>query len=137
MFILDIYLRKLSPQAIQCSNFYVQPAASFDTSKPWYTSRPIEKDTLASMVKEICLLGNIPGQKTNHSLRATGMSDPFQAGVPDKIIQQRSAGHLSMDGLWQYQHTTVEQQENVLKVLGSACSYVYQNHSIFHLCFWM
>ena len=80
MFILDTYLPKLSPQAIQCDNLYLQPVASFDTSKP------IGKNTLASMVKEICLLGNISGQKTNHSLHATSVFDLFQADVPDKIV---------------------------------------------------
>ena len=62
-------------------------------------------------------------EKRNHSLRATGVSDLFQAGVPDKIIQERS-GHLSMDGLRQQQRTTSEQQEDVSKVLASGCSYV-------------
>ena len=28
--------------------------------------------------------------KTNHSLRATGISQLFQAGVPERLIQQRS-----------------------------------------------
>ena len=56
-------------------------------------------------------------------MRATGVSDLFQAGVPDKIIKERS-GHLSMDGLRQYQRTTSEQEENVSKVLASGSSYV-------------
>ena len=92
-------------------------------SIPWYTVKPIGKNTLAGMVKEICAHGNIAGWKTNHSLCATGVSDLFHAGVPDKIIQERS-GHLSMDGLRQYEHTTTEQEESVSKVLGSGCSYV-------------
>ena len=41
--------------------------------------------------------------------------------VPDKIIKERS-GHLSMDGLHQYQRTTSEQEENVSKVLASGSS---------------
>ena len=71
-------------------------------------------------MKEICVDANIPGRKTNHSLRATGVSE---AGVPDKIIQEQS-GHLSMDGLCQYQRTTSEQEEDVSKVLAFGCSYV-------------
>lgn len=70
------------------------------------------------MVKEICRDGQVAGNKTNHSLRATGVSTLFQAGVPEKVIQQRS-GHLSLDGLRQYQRTTVDQHEAVSKVLAS------------------
>ena len=120
---LDTYLGKLPPEAFEKDNFYVQPVASFDVSKPWYTAKAIGKNILGKMVKEICVDANIPGRKTNHSLRATGVSDLFQAGLPDKIIQERS-GHLSMDGLRQYQRTTSEQEEDVSKVLASGCSYV-------------
>ena len=56
------------------------------------------------------------------------MSDLFQAGVPDKTVKEWS-GHLSMDGLRQYQHTTAEQEENVSKVLNTGSSYVcIQSH---------
>ena len=121
--VLDTYLGKLSPEALEKDTFYIQPVASFDGSKPWYTAKAIGKNTLAKMVKEICVDASICGRKTNHSLRATGVSDLFQAGVPDKIIKERS-GHLSMDGLHQYQRTTSEQEENVSKVLASGSSFV-------------
>ena len=42
------------------------------------------------MVKEMCSKGGVSGRKTNHSLRATGVSDQYQAGVPEKVIQERS-----------------------------------------------
>ena len=139
MYILDTYLGKVSPQAIVKDNFYVQPAAVFDICKPWFTARPIGKNSLGKMVKEICLDAGISGHKTNHSLCATGVSDLFQAGVPEKIIKERS-GHLSTDGLRQYQRTTTEQEENVSKVLASGSSYVpihqsatlFLSHRIYH-----
>ena len=90
VYILDTYLGKLSPEALEKENFYVHPVASFDVSKPWYTAKAIGKNTLAKMVKEICVDASICGRKTNHSLRATGVSHLFQAGVPDKIIKERS-----------------------------------------------
>ena len=73
-------------------------------------------------MKEICDKGSIDGRKTNHSLRVTGVSHLFQAGVPEKLIQQRS-GHLSSDGLRQYQRTTISQDEAVSKVLTSGSTY--------------
>ena len=42
----------------------------------------------------------------------------FEAGVPEKIIQERT-GHLSLTGLRQYERTTVEQQRAVCKVLAA------------------
>ena len=128
VYVLDTYLAKLPPEALEKDNFYVQPVADFEAREIWYTSRAIGKNTLGKMVKEICVDGNVSGRKTNHSLRATGVSDLFQAGVPDKIVKERS-GHLSMDGLRQYQHTTAEQEENVSKVLATGSSYVsIQSH---------
>ena len=77
VFILDTYLQKLPPEAMQHDNFYVCSLPVFNTSKPWYTAKPIGRNTLASMVKEICAHGNIAGRKMNHSLHATGVSDLF------------------------------------------------------------
>ena len=116
--VLDAYLAKLPTAAFEKDNFYVQPAMSYDASKPWFTANPIGRNTLNNMVKEICRDGEIAGEKTNHSLRATGESTLFQAGVPEKIIQERS-GHLSLNGLRQYQRTTLGQQEVVSKLLTS------------------
>ena len=86
----------------------------FDVSKAGFTARPVGKNSLGRMVKEICVDAGISGCKTNYSLRATGVSDLFEAGVPEKIIR---SGHLS-------QRTTTEQEENVSKVLASGSSYV-------------
>ena len=44
----------------------------------------------------------------NHSLRVTGASIMYQAGVPEKLIQERM-GHLSTDGVRHYEHTTMGQ----------------------------
>ena len=56
--------------------------------------------------------------KTNHSLRVTGASSLFDAGVPEKIIQQ-STGHRSIDGLRVYERVTEEQNAAVSKILTS------------------
>ena len=51
VFILDTYLGKLSPEAIESDNFYVQPIAKCDLSKSWFTAKPVGKNTLGKMVK--------------------------------------------------------------------------------------
>ena len=83
------------------------------------------RNPLNGMVKDICSKGKITEIKTNHSLRATSISEPFRAGVPEKLIQEWS-GHLSLDGLRQYQRTTFSQHKAVLKVLASGSSYESQ-----------
>ena len=77
---------------------------------------------LCKMAKEICVEGNVAGEKTNHSLRATGVSNVFQVGVPEKLSQERS-GHLSVDGLRQYQRTTTSQHQAVSTVFASDSSF--------------
>ncbi len=47
------------------------------------------------MVQEICQDTGIKGHKTNHSLRATGATQLYNAGVPEIIIQERT-GHKSL-----------------------------------------
>ena len=70
------------------------------------------------MVKRMCGEAGMEGNKTNHSLRATGATTLFRASVPEKLIQQRT-GHRSVEALRQYEHTTTSQHEKVSKVLAS------------------
>ena len=66
----------------------------------------------------MCTKANISGHKTNHSLRATVCSELFQAGMPEKVIQQRT-GHLSLQGMHHYERTTSQQQQAVSRILNS------------------
>ena len=65
---------------------------------------------LASMLKDMGCEAKIGGQKTNHSLRATGVSELFEAGVPEKIIKERT-GHRSLEALRLYERTTSNQHQ--------------------------
>ena len=64
----------------------------------------------------MCASANI--DKTNHSLRATGATELFRAGVPEKIIQQRT-GHMSLKGLHIYERTTIDQHKAGCDILQS------------------
>ena len=70
------------------------------------------------MVSEMCKLANIPGHHTNHGLRATGATELYTAGVPEKIIQERT-GHRSIESLRTCEHMSAKQQLAVSKVLSS------------------
>ena len=68
------------------------------------------------MVKDMCLVGGIDGNKTNHSLRSYGVTTLFKKNVPEKLIQERS-GHRSLSALRVYEKTTNEQLYETSRVL--------------------
>lgn len=112
VFLLDLYFSKIPKEALERDVFYLQPVTRVKPGAPWFTTTPVGKNTLAKMVKEVCAEADIGGNKTNHSLRATGATELYQAGVPEIIIQERT-GHLSLSGLWQYEHSCDNQYEAV------------------------
>ena len=79
--------------------------------------QPCGKNKLSSMVKSMFAMIGITG-KTNHSLRATGASSLFQAGIPEKIIQKRT-GHRPIKALRMYQCMTTSQYVAVSNILSS------------------
>ena len=54
--------------------------------------------------------------KTNHSLRATGASEMFRAGVPEKIVQE-CTGHRTVKALRMYERTSASQHSAVSNIL--------------------
>ena len=89
-------MEKIPKEAIKKDNFYLQPIANVkDPAQPWFTTVPVGRNVLSKMVKSICEDADVSGQKTNHSLRATGATEMYHAGVPEKVIQERT-GHLSL-----------------------------------------
>ena len=105
--------------AIEQDIFYLRPLAKItkEENVPWFSSVPVGKNALSKMVQEMCSKANIQGKKTNHSLRASGITQMFQAGLPEKVIQDRS-GHRSLDGLRKYERVSEEQQAEACKVLA-------------------
>ena len=119
VFILDKYLSKLPANAADNDIFYLRPAVTtpVDVQTPWYTSVPIGKNPLSKMFKNMCDQAGISGNKSNHSLRAYAVTELFNAGVPEKVIQDRT-GHRSLEGLRKYERISEEQKEIACKVLA-------------------
>ena len=86
--ILDLYFNRLSEEAKK-NIFYTRPVPTLPKNPydPWYCAVPYGKNKLSSMFKEMCIEAGI-GHKTNHSLRATGASELFKEGVPEKNWSQ-------------------------------------------------
>ena len=85
VYILDNYISKVPQDAVVKDNFYLQPLSTIPKcpNKSWFSCTPVPHNTLAKAVGEMCTEANISGHKMNHSLRATGCSRLFQAGVPE------------------------------------------------------
>lgn len=60
----------------------------------------------------------VDDKKSNHSLRAAGVSQLFEAGVIEKIIQSRS-GHRSLEALRLYERVISAQEKAVSTILAS------------------
>ena len=64
----------------------------------------------------MCLNAGVKGNKTNHSLRATGATQLYESGVPEKVIQERT-GHRSLEALRVYEHSNDTQHKVASSVL--------------------
>uniref|UniRef100_A0A1X7TT57 DUF3504 domain-containing protein n=1 Tax=Amphimedon queenslandica TaxID=400682 RepID=A0A1X7TT57_AMPQE len=167
VFLLDMYLKKLPPIAIEKDYFYCKPSPvasedkpqghsqelkiggskiaarearseNFDKMgrgcynrgfvrtprtppgygpEPWYYPVPVGKNTLGNMVKDMATEAGLSGKKTNHSLRVAGATSLYRAGVPERIIQERT-GHRSLQSLRQYERTSVDQEMAVSRILS-------------------
>ena len=60
---------------------------------------------LESLLKNAALEAGVQKYLTNHSLRAAGATAMFQAGIPEKLIAERT-GHRSQKSLRLYERKT-------------------------------
>ena len=125
--LLDLYTSKMPEDAKSKDLFYLRPLEKVKNDEGvWYYSAPVGRNKLSKMVSEMCKLAEIPGHHTNHSLRATGATELYTAGVPEKIIQERT-GHRSVECLRMYEHTSDKQQHAVSNILSSSSELNYQS----------
>ena len=110
-------MSKLPIEAIERDNFYVRPLSVGEDGKPWFTSVPIGRNKLATMVKAMCSAAGVEGKKTNHSLRSFGVTSMFEESIPEKVIQKRS-GHRSVIALRVYEKTNDKQMIEASRVLS-------------------
>ena len=131
--LLDLYLQKLPPEAIERDIFYIRPLDKIplnDPTAPWYTSVPVGRNTLDKKVNVMCRNAGLEGHQTNHSLRATGATEMYQGNVPEKLIQERT-GHRLLKSLRVYERSTDEQHKAVSTLLSTAKETVFQEqHSL-------
>ena len=119
VFLLKLYYSKLPEDIEKNGNgkIYFQPKEIIPKQgTAWFRRQHVGRNTLNKMATSMCEKAGIE-KKTNHSLRATGATRMFEAGVPEKLIQQRT-GHQSLDSLRLYERSSVEQQGVVSEILS-------------------
>ena len=95
----------------------MQQVAGYDGA-PWFYRQNIGQHKVQTMVKNMFKAAEIDGKYTNHSLRATGASSLFNAGVPEAVIPKRT-GHKSTDALRLCERVSEDQQVAVANILAS------------------
>ena len=107
--LLRLYLSKLPSDTT--SAFYLHPVKSAPKADKWYCNSPVGRNRLATMVKHMCEQAGLK-PKTNHPLRATGATTLFNAGVPEKLVQEVT-GHRSIECLRRYEKTSEQHKRAV------------------------
>ena len=99
------------------SNFYLRSLEKYNPAK-WYSTQVLGLHKIMKTVKEMLKKNELDGFFTNHSLRCSGTSRLFQAGVDRKLVKEYS-GHRS-DALDQYQITSENQKQMISNILAGA-----------------
>ena len=94
VYLLDKYFDKFPADTCGLDVFYLHPKVSVTNKNVWYDCAPVGAHKLKIFLECMCKEAGISQKKTNHSLRATGASALFNAGVPEKLIRGVT-GHRS------------------------------------------
>ena len=112
--LVEKYL-SLCPNYYTKDNFYLQSLQK-PTHNRWYASQVVGQNTLGKVIKQMLFNARTDGYFTGHSLRRSGMSRLFQAGVDRKLLKEMS-GHKS-DAVECYAITSDKQREKLCNIIA-------------------
>ena len=114
--IIDKYISLLPPVCgNRKPNFYLRSLEKF-TPAQWYSEQVVGLNTLHKIMTELSEKTGLKGFFTNHSLRRSGTTRLFQAGIDRKIIKEFT-GHAS-DAVDKYQETSHTQRQKLSEVIS-------------------
>ena len=126
MSLIKLYFSKLPKEEFKADVFYCKPRrikGQIKEGEPWFERTVVGHNKLSGMVKEMLRAAGIDdSNKSNQSLRATGISRMYSSGVPEKLIMERS-GHISSEGVRMYERSTAKQHQIVSDVLSGCSGY--------------
>ena len=111
--LIEKYISLLPKTGVK-PNFYLQ---SLRKTKPncWYSTIPVEINTLHKVVSSLLKNAGLDGFFTNHSLHRTCATRLFQAGQDSKIVKEIT-GHIS-DSVQKYQTMSTAQKMHVSSII--------------------
>ncbi|XP_070548200.1 transcriptional regulator QRICH1-like [Ptychodera flava] len=114
--IVRLYERynNLCPPNRPDDGYYLYPLAK-PTATCWYSLKKLGHNALHGTIARLCKEADIPGFRTNHSLRATAATRLYDADIDEQLICEKT-GHRS-DAVRHYKRTSDEQQEKVSRIL--------------------
>jgi hypothetical protein len=102
------YVMKLHPD---CDCLWQRPLDAFDEdSDTWYYNRPIGKNPLGQLMKDISKMAKLSILYTNHSVRSTHITTLDNAGYEARHIM-RTSGHKSECSIRSYSHRLTDQKK--------------------------
>ena len=113
--LFTLYRRHCPPNPTR-NSFYLKPLKK-TTGTNWFTREPLGHNTLNQAVASMCKAAEIPGFRTNHSLRATSATRLYAAGTDEQLIMERT-GHRSVRGVRSYKRTSALQQQALSDILS-------------------
>ena len=113
VYLVDKYLG-LCPPMYSKSNFYLKPLQK-PTPAQWYGYQVLGEKSIAKILPEMMEEAGYKGYYTGHSLRRSGGSRLFQAGVQRKLVKE-CTGHAS-DAVDSYQITSYQQKKIVSEIV--------------------
>ena len=111
----DKYI-SLCPPYFRKPNFYLLPLQKTNPAV-WFGEQVMGINAIKRVVKEMLMAGEIDGYFTNHSLRRSGCTRLFQAGVDRKIVKEVSGYRSEAND--KYQFTSELQKQQVSKILAT------------------
>lgn len=86
----------------------------------WYYNIAVGLNLLASRLKDMFMAAGLDSSNiNNHGLRASGITQMYSEGLPDKLIMERSGQFISLGGVWSYERTSEGQKMEASRILTS------------------
>ncbi len=112
------YVSKL-PLTEKCANLYlvVSIVKQFRNGQ-WYHDSPIGINNIGTHIKMICKEAGLMDFFTNHSLHVSNVTNLYNSGVPEQIIQENTS-HRSNEALRGYKVMSIDQKKHASKILST------------------
>ena len=114
--LIDKYISLLPPvRKSKKDNFYLRSLERVSPAQ-WYGEQVVGLNTLKKVIATLAEDANLQGFFTNHSLRCTGTTCLFQAGIDRKIVKEFTGN--SSDAVDKYQITSHDQRKELSAVIA-------------------